>query len=192
VAGWTRRRGEGGGECRAIGRQLMDGSAVRFNGAFFDLGQAVVAPAPAVRLRIIVGGRSDTAVRAGRAGWVMAGSYRNLASAFCRRFRAGSGRGGPDGRPSPPSPSCDAGMVGLADSKQTAGLHRPGRRLLPAPVRAVERTARTARPADDVASPHAQYVDCWAYEFNLIPRSHPTKTRPSPRGRGEEAAGRPS
>jgi alkanesulfonate monooxygenase SsuD/methylene tetrahydromethanopterin reductase-like flavin-dependent oxidoreductase (luciferase family) len=62
-------RGSRMDECLAIVRQLLDGSAVSFHGAFFDLDEAVIAPAPAAPIPIIVGGRSDAAVRrAGRLG----------------------------------------------------------------------------------------------------------------------------
>src|SRR5215469_5053442 len=56
-------------ECLAIVRQLLTGKAVTFHGRFFDLDETVIAPAPAEAIPIIVGGRSDAAVRrAGRAG----------------------------------------------------------------------------------------------------------------------------
>jgi len=62
-------RGRRMDECLAIVRQLLDGNAVSYHGAFFDLDEAVVAPASAVPIPIVVGGRSDTAVRrAGRLG----------------------------------------------------------------------------------------------------------------------------
>jgi len=56
-------------ECLAIVRQLLTGKPVTYHGTFFDLDDAVIAPAPATAIPIIVGGRSDAAIRrAGRLG----------------------------------------------------------------------------------------------------------------------------
>ena len=43
-------------ECLAIVRRLLAGQAVTFHGRFFDLEEAVIAPAPAQQIPIIVGG----------------------------------------------------------------------------------------------------------------------------------------
>ena len=59
-------------ECLTIVRQLLTGTAVTFHGTFFDLEEAVIAPAPATAIPIVIGGRSDTAIRR-RAGSVTAG-----------------------------------------------------------------------------------------------------------------------
>src|SRR5919106_3915416 len=56
-------------ECLEIVRELLTGKPVTFHGEFFDLDDALIAPAPAEPTPIIVGGRSDAAVRrAGRLG----------------------------------------------------------------------------------------------------------------------------
>lgn len=56
-------------ECLTIVRQLLTGKAVNFHGTFFDLDEAVIAPAPAEAVPIIIGGRSAAAIRrAGRLG----------------------------------------------------------------------------------------------------------------------------
>src|SRR6202142_218960 len=56
-------------ECLTVVRQLLTGKAVTFHGTFFDLDEAVIAPAPAEPVPIIVGGRSDAGIRgAGRLG----------------------------------------------------------------------------------------------------------------------------
>src|SRR5580704_1646876 len=56
-------------ECLAIVRQLLTGEPVTWHGRFFNLDEAVIAPAPAEPVPMIVGGRSDAAVRrAGRLG----------------------------------------------------------------------------------------------------------------------------
>src|SRR3984885_10981055 len=66
-------RGRRMDECLAVLRQLLTGKPVTFSGEFFDLDEAVIAPVPAEPAPVIVGGRSDAAVRrAGRLGdgWV--------------------------------------------------------------------------------------------------------------------------
>jgi alkanesulfonate monooxygenase SsuD/methylene tetrahydromethanopterin reductase-like flavin-dependent oxidoreductase (luciferase family) len=62
-------RGRRMDECLTVVRQLLTGKAVTFHGTFFDLDEVVIAPTPAEPIPIIVGGRSDAAVRrAGRLG----------------------------------------------------------------------------------------------------------------------------
>ncbi len=77
-------------ECLAVARQLLTGEAVTFHGTFFDLDEAVIAPAPAEPVPIIVGGRSDVAIRrAGRLGdgWLgIWNSPRRFAAAGCAEF----------------------------------------------------------------------------------------------------------
>ena len=62
-------RGRRMDECLQIVRCLADGTPVTFDGEFFSLRDAVIAPAPSPRVPLIVGGRSDAAVsRAARLG----------------------------------------------------------------------------------------------------------------------------
>jgi alkanesulfonate monooxygenase SsuD/methylene tetrahydromethanopterin reductase-like flavin-dependent oxidoreductase (luciferase family) len=54
-------------ECLTVLRQLLTGEAGSFHGKFFDLEKAIIAPPAAIPL--IIGGRSDAAIRrAGRLG----------------------------------------------------------------------------------------------------------------------------
>jgi alkanesulfonate monooxygenase SsuD/methylene tetrahydromethanopterin reductase-like flavin-dependent oxidoreductase (luciferase family) len=56
-------------ECLEILRGLADGTPVTFQGEFFSLQEALIAPAPSPRIPLIVGGRSNAAVsRAARLG----------------------------------------------------------------------------------------------------------------------------
>ena len=56
-------RGRRMDECLRILRGLGDGTPVTFEGEFFSLRDALVVPAPAPRIPLVVGGRSDAAVR---------------------------------------------------------------------------------------------------------------------------------
>jgi alkanesulfonate monooxygenase SsuD/methylene tetrahydromethanopterin reductase-like flavin-dependent oxidoreductase (luciferase family) len=165
-------RGRRMDECLAIVRQLLDGSAVSFHGAFFDLDEAVIAPAPAVPIPIIVGGRSDTAVRrAGRLGDGWLGIW-NSPARFAAATALAADEAARTGRPSPPSRHAMQVWCGLADSKQTA-------RACVAPVMEAfyqlpfERFERYCPygTADDVAEFLTPYVDAGCTEFNLIPQS---------------------
>jgi alkanesulfonate monooxygenase SsuD/methylene tetrahydromethanopterin reductase-like flavin-dependent oxidoreductase (luciferase family) len=50
-------------ECLRNPRSLGDGTPVTFAGEFFSLQDALIVPAPSPRIPLIVGGRSETAVR---------------------------------------------------------------------------------------------------------------------------------
>ena len=68
-----RRRGRRMDESLGILRALLTGSPVTHHGEFFDLDDALILPAPQPPIPIIVGGRSDFALRrAGRLadGWI--------------------------------------------------------------------------------------------------------------------------
>ena len=75
-------RGRRMDECLRIVRDLLTGQPVDFDGEFFRLEGAQVIPAPSPPIPIVVGGRSDAALRrAGRLGdgwfgiWVSAARY---------------------------------------------------------------------------------------------------------------------
>jgi alkanesulfonate monooxygenase SsuD/methylene tetrahydromethanopterin reductase-like flavin-dependent oxidoreductase (luciferase family) len=58
-----RTRGRRMDECLEIVRALSDGKPVTFRGEFFSFQDALILPAPSPRIPLIVGGRSDAAVR---------------------------------------------------------------------------------------------------------------------------------
>src|SRR3954463_5656977 len=90
-------RGRRMNECLLVLRGLADGTPFTFDGAFFTLADAVIVPAPRPPVPLIVGGRSDAAVRrAARLGDGWLGIWVSP-----RRFAAGrdeiareAGRGG--------------------------------------------------------------------------------------------------
>jgi alkanesulfonate monooxygenase SsuD/methylene tetrahydromethanopterin reductase-like flavin-dependent oxidoreductase (luciferase family) len=62
-------RGRRMDDCLRVVRALLGGEAVDFDGEFFTLRNARITPAPAEPIPIVVGGRSDAAIRrAGRLG----------------------------------------------------------------------------------------------------------------------------
>lgn len=68
-----RTRGRRMDESLEILRNLATGRPVSFHGRFFELDDAVILPAPSPRIPLIVGGRSDAAVRRAALlgdGWV--------------------------------------------------------------------------------------------------------------------------
>jgi alkanesulfonate monooxygenase SsuD/methylene tetrahydromethanopterin reductase-like flavin-dependent oxidoreductase (luciferase family) len=64
-----RTRGRRMDECMTIVRELLNGQPIDFDGEFFQLERAQIVPAPNRPIPIVVGGRSDAAIRrAGRLG----------------------------------------------------------------------------------------------------------------------------
>jgi alkanesulfonate monooxygenase SsuD/methylene tetrahydromethanopterin reductase-like flavin-dependent oxidoreductase (luciferase family) len=165
-------RGERMNECLAIVRQLLQGKTVSFHGAFFDLADAVISPAPTVPIPILVGGRSDAAIRrAGQLGDGWLGIW-NSPARFAAAVRLAAEQAALAGRPDPPTRHAMQVWCGLADSRQAARAC-----LAPAmeafyrlPFERFERYCPFGT-ADDVAGFLAPYVHAGCAEFNLIPQS---------------------
>ena len=94
-------RGRRMDESLQILRRLLSGEPVHFDGEYFTLQGAQILPAPAVPIPIVVGGRSDAAVRrAGRLGdgwfgiWVSATRYTQALEAMAVAAAA-AGRSAP-------------------------------------------------------------------------------------------------
>ncbi len=159
-------------ECLTVLRQLLTGKAVTFHGKFFDLDEAVIAPAPATPIPVIVGGRSDAAIRrAGRLGDGWLGIW-NSPRRFAHAVEIVAEEAARAGRPDPPARHGMQVWCGLAESKEAA------RACLAPAMQAVyhipfERFERYCPygTADDVAEFLAPYADAGCAEFNLIPQS---------------------
>jgi len=107
-------------ECLAILRQLLTGKPVTYHGRFFDLDEAVIAPAPAEPAPIIVGGRSDAAIRrAGRLGDGWLGLW-NSPRRFAAAVQLAAEEAARVGRPDPPTRHAMQVWCGLADSRPAA------------------------------------------------------------------------
>ena len=159
-------------ECLAILRQLLTGKPVTYHGRFFDLDEAVIAPAPTEPAPIIIGGRSDAAIkRAGRLGDGWLGLW-NSPRRFAAAVQLAAEEAARVGRPDPPTRHAMQVWCGLADS-------RPAARACLAPAMEAfyqlpfERFERYCPygTAEDVAGFLAPYAAAGCTEFNLIPQS---------------------
>jgi alkanesulfonate monooxygenase SsuD/methylene tetrahydromethanopterin reductase-like flavin-dependent oxidoreductase (luciferase family) len=165
-------RGRRMNECLTVLRQLLTGQPVRFSGEFFDLAGAVVAPAPAAAIPIVVGGRSDAAVsRAGRLGdgWLgIWNSPRRFAAAIEQVAQAAELAG----RADPPVRHGMQVWCGLAGSREQArGCLAPAMQAMyQLPFERFERYCPYGT-AEDVAAFLAPYARAGCAEFNLIPCS---------------------
>jgi alkanesulfonate monooxygenase SsuD/methylene tetrahydromethanopterin reductase-like flavin-dependent oxidoreductase (luciferase family) len=159
-------------ECLAIVRELLTGKPVTYHGIFFDLDEVVIAPAPAEAIPIIVGGRSDAAIRrAGRFGDGWLGIW-NSPRRFAAAVELAAEEAARAGRPDPPRQHAMQVWCGLADSREAARA-----RLAPAmeafyqlPFERFEKYCPYGT-ADDVAELLAPYVAAGCTAFNLIPQS---------------------
>ncbi len=165
-------RGKRMDECLVILRQLMSGAPVSFHGEFFDLDEAVILPAPAAPVPIIVGGRSDAAIRrAGRLGDGWLGIW-NSPSRFAAAAELAAEESARSGRPDTPTRHAMQVWCGFADSKESArACVAPAMQAFyQLPFERFERYCPYGT-ADDVAEFLRPYVDAGCTEFNLIPQS---------------------
>jgi alkanesulfonate monooxygenase SsuD/methylene tetrahydromethanopterin reductase-like flavin-dependent oxidoreductase (luciferase family) len=162
-------RGARTDECLAVLRELLTGQAVTSHGTFFDLDQAVIAP-PAPGIPIIVGGRSDAAVRrAGRLGDGWLGIW-NSPRRFAAAVELAAGEASRAGRASPPGRHAMQVWCGFADTREAArAILAPAMQAFyQLPFERFERYCPSGT-ADDVAGFLAPYVTAGCTEFNLIP-----------------------
>jgi alkanesulfonate monooxygenase SsuD/methylene tetrahydromethanopterin reductase-like flavin-dependent oxidoreductase (luciferase family) len=165
-------RGQRMNECLSIVRELLTGKAVTFHGSFFDLEGAVIALAPADAIPIVVGGRSDAAVRrAGRLGDGWLGIW-NSPGRFAAAIEMAAEEAARAGRPDPPVRHAMQVWCGLAGSKEAARacLAPAMEAFYQLPFERFERYCPYGT-ADDVAEFLASYAAAGCAEFNLIPQS---------------------
>jgi alkanesulfonate monooxygenase SsuD/methylene tetrahydromethanopterin reductase-like flavin-dependent oxidoreductase (luciferase family) len=159
-------------ECLTVVRQLLTGTPVTFHGKFFDLDEAVIVPPPAAPVPIIVGGRSDAAVkRAGRLGDGWLGIW-NSPRRFAAAVELAAQEAIRSGRPDRPARHGMQVWCGIADSREAArGCLAPAMQAFyQLPFERFERYCPYGSP-DDVAEFLAPYVQAGCTEFNLIPQS---------------------
>jgi alkanesulfonate monooxygenase SsuD/methylene tetrahydromethanopterin reductase-like flavin-dependent oxidoreductase (luciferase family) len=159
-------------ECLAIVRELLAGKPVTYHGTFFDLDEVVIAPAPAEAIPIIVGGRSDAAIRrAGRFGDGWLGIW-NSPRRFAAAVELATEEAARARRPDPPRQHAMQVWCGLADSKEAARacLAPAMEAFYQLPFERFEKYCPYGT-ADDVAEFLAPYVAAGCTAFNLIPQS---------------------
>jgi len=165
-----RSRGRRMDECLQILRALASGEPISFEGEFFSLRDALIVPAPSPPIPLVVGGRSDAAVR--RAAWLGDGwlgiwiSARRFAS-VAREIAEHATIAGRD-----PGRFAHAINVwcGFGASRESA--HDPLAATMEAfyqmPFERFERYSPYGS-AEDVAAFLSEYVDAGCTVFNLIP-----------------------
>jgi alkanesulfonate monooxygenase SsuD/methylene tetrahydromethanopterin reductase-like flavin-dependent oxidoreductase (luciferase family) len=159
-------------ECLTIVRELLTGKPVTYHGQFFDLDDAAIAPAPAEPIPLIVGGRSDAAIRrAGRFGDGWLGIW-NSPRRFAAAVELAAEEAARAGRADPPRRHAMQVWCGLADSKQAAraSVAPAMESFYQLPFESFERYCPYGTPAD-VAEFLAPYAAAGCTEFNLIPQS---------------------
>jgi len=163
-------RGRRMDECLEILRGLADGTPVTFQGEFFSLQEALIAPAPSPRISLIVGGRSDAAVsRAARLGdgwlgiWV---SERRFAAVRDQiTWEAATARR----NPSPFEHALNV-WCGFGPTRETARglLAARMQRFYQMPFEPFERYSPYGTP-QDVAEFLVPYIEAGCSAFNVIP-----------------------
>jgi len=165
-------RGRRMDESLAVVRQLLTGKPVTFHGAFFDVDETVIAPVPAGEIPIIVGGRSDAAIRrAGRLGDGWLGIW-NSPGRFAAAVEMAAEEAARAARPGRPRRHAMQVWCGLAYSRQAARacLAPAMEAFYQLPFERFERYCPYGT-AEDVAGFLAPYAAVGCAEFNLIPQS---------------------
>ncbi len=162
-------RGRRMDECLQIVRGLLSGTPVDFDGEFFQLESALIAPAPTEPVPLVVGGRSDAAVeRAGRYGdgyfgiWA---SARRYAEAVTRMEEVSASAGRSVDR----WENCLNVWCGVGETAEEARRY-----LAPAmeamyqiPFESFEKWSPYGRP-EDIAEFLSPYADAGCAHVNLI------------------------
>ena len=164
-------RGQRMDESLEVLRALLAGAPVTHHGRFFDLDDAVIAPAPASPPPILVGGRSDKAIeRAGRLGEGWLGIWCSV-----RRFTEAVHRAGAAaeaaGRPAPARHAMQF-WCGLGASREQARARIASAMegFYSLPFEPFEKYTPYGTP-QDIAEHLAPYAAAGAADLNLVPRA---------------------
>ena len=167
-----RTRGRRMDESLIVLRSLLTGTPVTFNGEFFDLDDALILPAPRTPVPLIIGGRSDAAVRRAAAhgdGWI---GVWNSPNRFAEVVASIDEQAEAAGRADHPRAHAMQVWCGIADERARA------RKLLATamegfyqiPFERFERYSPYGTAAE-VAEFLAPYAAAGCQSFNLIPQS---------------------
>jgi alkanesulfonate monooxygenase SsuD/methylene tetrahydromethanopterin reductase-like flavin-dependent oxidoreductase (luciferase family) len=164
-------------ECLPVLRGLLSGEPTTFHGRFLEVEAAVIAPAPQPAIPIVVGGRSDAAVkRAGRFGDGWLGIW-NSPRRFAEAVTLAAEEAARVGRSRPPDRHGMQVWCGLAATREAARprLARAMEGFYRLPFEQFERYCPYGSP-EDVAEFLAPYVAAGCREFNLIPQAPDDET----------------
>jgi alkanesulfonate monooxygenase SsuD/methylene tetrahydromethanopterin reductase-like flavin-dependent oxidoreductase (luciferase family) len=163
-------RGKRMDECMQIVRGLLTGEPVSWSSEFFELHDALILPAPRVSIPMVVGGRSEAAVRrAGRYGdgwlgiWVSAKRYRSVVQQISD-VAGEAGRGD--------DVAWHHGMqmwcgIGPSREEARATVAQSMQAVYQLPFETFEKYTPYGGPAE-IAEAMAPFVDAGCRTFNLI------------------------
>jgi alkanesulfonate monooxygenase SsuD/methylene tetrahydromethanopterin reductase-like flavin-dependent oxidoreductase (luciferase family) len=159
-------------ECLEVVRQLLSGVPTTFHGEFFDVEEALIAPTPRTPIPIVIGGRSDAAIRrAGRLGDGWLGIWASPRR-FAQAVQLAAEEAARIGRRDPPA--CHAMQVWCGLDRTRAGARAAVAPVMEAfyqlPFERFERYSPYGT-AEDVAASLLSYVEAGCDTFNLIPQS---------------------
>ena len=156
-------------ESLTILRRLMTGEVMDFDGEFYTLDQASIAPAPEVSIPILVGGRSDAAIRrAGTFGdgwlgiWISPRRYAEVVDTMSTVARE-SGRGEVEWR-NGLNLWCGVGETKEAARRPVADMMQNFYQM---PYERFEKWSPHGT-VDDLAEFVAPFVEAGCHEFNLL------------------------
>jgi alkanesulfonate monooxygenase SsuD/methylene tetrahydromethanopterin reductase-like flavin-dependent oxidoreductase (luciferase family) len=158
-------------------RGLLGGNATTFHGEFFDFEEALILPAPDPAVPIVIGGRSDAAIRRAALlgdGWLGVWCSAKRYAEVVAQIDDASAE-----RDLPPPPNWDHGLqvwVGLGDDRNRARarLAKAMERMYQIPFERFERYSPFGTPAE-VADALAPYVAAGCRHFNVMPIADSTE-----------------
>jgi len=165
-----RTRGRRMDESLQILRGLGKGTPVTFGGEFFSLDEALIVPAPSPPVPLIVGGRSDAAVRRAAKfgdGWLGIWVSPRRFSAVCDQI---AGEAGEAGRDSNAFEHALNVWCGFASTREAARVPLAAQMqdFYQMPFEPFERYSPYGTP-EDVAEFLRPYVESGCTRFNVIP-----------------------
>jgi alkanesulfonate monooxygenase SsuD/methylene tetrahydromethanopterin reductase-like flavin-dependent oxidoreductase (luciferase family) len=159
-------------ESLTVLRGLMTGEPTTFHGEFFDLDAALILPAPRDPIPIVIGGRSDAAVRrAARLGDGWLGIW-NSPGRFAQVVQSIADEAAATGRREHPARHAMQVWCGIADDAASAraALAPAMQGFYQIPFERFEKYSPYGTPAE-VAAFLGPYVDAGCTSFNLIPQA---------------------
>ena len=172
-----RTRGRRMDECLEILRALLTGKPVTSHGEFFDLDDALVLPAPVDPIPIVIGGRSEAAVRrAGRLGdgWLGIWNSPRRFAEVVEQIDEEATRAGRDDHPRRHGMQVWCGM-GNSHEEARGALAPAMQAMYQIPFERFEKYSPAGTP-EDVAAFLAPYVEAGCTSFNLIPQAGDPQT----------------